>query len=958
MKFVRREVGRVLELAAARTQTGSLLVDVVGEVGSGRSALLAELRPRLQAEGWLCLTAEGYTGRGSSARTLPDLANQLGEGVAPRSRELLESTVKEALRRFRRADALFGDLSLTGTTPSLVPVMEERIGGRPLALLIDDGHLVEPLFWRFLWRLLSSAPAFPWIVVCGSDGSRDAPVGLPSRTRTERVVLQPLGVGELEALLASLDVPEAIAAAGAAALHDGWHRSPKAARYLAEDVRAGDVASPEDARSVVSRGMKGFHARRLARLSDGERSLLEIASVTVSGINFWRLDRLGITNKEEAARATDALEARGFFRRTYPGGRLRLVYQEPEERLLVYGSLEEEKRRLLHGRFARVVEEDDLDPEDRFAEVGRHLVLSGDELSGAAKLLEAGGHLLRRGRVDEARRHFEEVARRGRSQRALRMERVHALEGLADVELRRGSIERAAKGFEDALVEGEGILSAEDHVRMLGKLSSCRQNEGRLDDADRLLEEALRRCPETMPTLRASIFERQARASVRRGDLVAASTAIQRALTTAVRSRDDEVMAHIHRTTGSIRMERGEVHQAIADFEQAREIYERLEDASGFGHTCNSLGTAHSSMGKTEEAIAFYKASLRISEGLGDLSGVTMSLNNLATLQMSARKLDEAEASLKECLRIQKRLGRPEPVVIAQINLAGIALDRRQYARALEIADEAASGGEAASSPSSRIAVLVTRVTALTSLGRLAEALAVHVEGAELARVTGNALWTAWIDYTGARVQMTLGDLDAADEELTRALRLSQEHEFREQELACLDAKIELEMERGAHDISRQYLAARRRAGERTPLDGSNLDVLDVELQIRERGADRPHPELEARLLAIDPSDDPELAARRSALLAQVLPPERALPHAQEAYAAFAQMGLREQLARSALRLGQIEKALGRAEAPSHLDEAARTFLSIAAELSDDQREIYLRAYGRRKALLHARRLE
>lgn len=958
MTFVRREVGRVMELVQERHRQGALFVDVVGEVGSGRTGVLRELQPRLEETGWITLRAQGYPGRGSSARTLPDLVAQLTEGVAPRTRELLETTVREALRRSRRADALFTDLTLTGTTPSLVPVMEERIGGMPLAILIDDGHLAEPLFWRFLWRLLSSAPAFPWIVVGTSDGSRDAPLGLPKRARVQRVGLQPLSVDELAELLASLDVPEPLARAGATALHDDWHRSPKAAGYLAEDARAGDLTSPADAPALVSRGMKGFHMRRIARLSEAERGLLEIASVTVSGINFWRLDRLGVTDKVEASLATDALEAKGFLRRTYPGGRLRLIFQEPEERLLLYGSLDEEKRRLLHGRFARVVEEDDLDPEDRFAEVGRHLVLSGDELSGAAKLLDAGRQLLRRGRVDEARRHFEEVARRGRSQRALRMERVLALEGLADVEVRRGSVERAGKEYEGALTEGEGILSVEDHVRILGKLSGAKVSEGRLDDADRLLEEALRRCPETLPALRATIFERQARASVRRGDLVGASAAIQRALTTAIRTRDDDVMAHIHRTTGSIRQERGEIHQAISDFEAAREIYERLEDAHGFGSSCNSLGTAYSSLGKTEEAIAFYKASLRIHEGLGDLSGVTMSLNNLATLQMNARKLDEAEASLKECLRLQKRLGRPEPIVIAQVNLAAIALDRRQYARALEIGNETIAGAEATGSPSLRIAVLVTRISALTALGRLADALQLLAEGAELSRLTGNAQWSAWMELTGARTKLVLGDLDAAEEELTRALRLSQEHEFRDQEIGCLETRIEIEIERGAYDLARQHLAARRRSGERSALDRGQLDSLEVDIELRELGLSRPHPELEPRLLAIDPMDDPELAAKRSMLLAQALPPEQALAHAQDAYAAYAQMGLRELLARAALRLGQVERALGRAEAPSHLDEAARTFLSIAAELSEEQREIYLRAYGRRKALLHARRLE
>ena len=61
---------------------------------------------------------------------------------------------------------------------------------------------------------------------------------------------------------------------------------------------------------------------------------------------------------------------------------------------------------------------------------------------------------------------------------------------------------------------------------------------------------------------------------------------------------------------------------------------------------------------------------------------------------------------------------------------------------------------------------------------------------------------------------------------------------------------------------------------------------------------------------------------------------------------------------RIALARGEIEKRLGVGACDAHLAEAAQLVLSIAGDLDDAQREIYLAAFDRRRALVHARGLD
>ena len=88
------------------------------------------------------------------------------------------------------------------------------------------------------------------------------------------------------------------------------------------------------------------------------------------------------------------------------------------------------------------------------------------------------------------------------------------------------------------------------------------------------------------------------------------------------------------------------------------------------------------------------------------------------------------------------------------------------------------------------------------------------------------------------------------------------------------------------------------------------------------------------------------------------MPAARGLELAGQALEVYRGLDFAEEISEAAFVLGGIERALGLPEAQPHLEESGRRLLALAAELDDERRERYLASYGRRKRLLHSRRLE
>ena len=104
--------------------------------------------------------------------------------------------------------------------------------------------------------------------------------------------------------------------------------------------------------------------------------------------------------------------------------------------------------------------------------------------------MAAAQHLRKRGRVGEASEHLREVEQLGRRGRALRVERLHAIGGLADIQVRSGSLDEAGALYRLIMRDDGGLLSQAERAGVLRKLSGVCLDRGVLDEAERALDQA------------------------------------------------------------------------------------------------------------------------------------------------------------------------------------------------------------------------------------------------------------------------------------------------------------------------------------------------------------------------------------------------------------------------------------------------------------------------------------
>jgi class 3 adenylate cyclase len=427
---LRRLTARLAEAAAAR---GGVAL-VAGEPGIGKTRLVTELAGRAERDGALVLWGHCYEGDWTPP-------------YAPFA-EALDAYVTMASPDQLRADLSTAGGVLAQLVPALrtvlpdlpeavpLPPDEERFRlfeaatefllrcseRRPLLLCLDDLHWADKGSVGML-RHLARQVVRRRVLVAGTY--RDAEVGdghpladalgaFPRETTFEKIRLEGLGAEATAALLGAFGDQEVEDRVGAA-----WSKETagnpffiaELARYLTEEgllYRAADgrwttdrplaeLPLPDSVRDVV--------ARRMARLGDGARKLLSVASAFEGPFRFEVVASVADLSEDDALDAVDeALAARALD----PAGPTdTYLFHHALIRHTLYEQLSPSRTVRLHRRVAEALEAagaSQLDPADA-GEIAvqwhRSAGLPGAE-RGVEAALAAADHAQTRGGHDEA----------------------------------------------------------------------------------------------------------------------------------------------------------------------------------------------------------------------------------------------------------------------------------------------------------------------------------------------------------------------------------------------------------------------------------------------------------------------------------------------------------------------------------------------------------------------------
>jgi class 3 adenylate cyclase/tetratricopeptide (TPR) repeat protein len=692
---------RELELVQAAVNGARMrqlqVVELVGEPGIGKSRLVQELRTLALGFTQLNTAAEQYASStpfhawrnllrqlagitpdasreqaGSQlapfvAGVMPDLASWLPLLAIPFDAEVLPTPESDALDPAASRDKLL----------ETVETFLERILMMPTLIVIEDAHWLDDSSRSLLLQLTRQAAARPWFVCVTTRPAAEPSVHLDGPV--QRVELAPLGAEVSAELALALADEVALSSEILAALTERAGGNPLFVRELVSAARAGDALEtlPESVESLLT--------TRIDTLDPENRMLLRYAAVV--GPTF-ELEFLGSVLGDDVPDAGDPVRWEFLHEFVVDTGETSYAFRHDLIRATAYEGLSFGRRREIHGRVARALEER-----------GSDVTLLSLHFFEAAEYGEAWEYSVAAG--ERAQTTFANVIAAELYERAIaaaenlpeleRADVARVLESLGDVAELFGAYDRAV----DALARARALVGATSPIvdaRLLGKQGMVSERIGRYTEALANCAAGLERLDDApegpeRDSVRASLELNAGAIHYRQTNNEKAIRLLEAAAEHADRAGDRKKLAHAYYLLDAAHSDFGSP-DGIHYLELARPIYEEIGDYRGLGVVLSNLGIHAYYEGRWHEALAFYRESQATMERAGYV-GAVIQVNNEAEVLSDQGRVDEAVPLFETYLRTARASRGRFHEGAALSNLARAAARSGRFDEAHELFDEA-----------------------------------------------------------------------------------------------------------------------------------------------------------------------------------------------------------------------------------------------------------------------------
>jgi tetratricopeptide (TPR) repeat protein len=227
---------------------------------------------------------------------------------------------------------------------------------------------------------------------------------------------------------------------------------------------------------------------------------------------------------------------------------------------------------------------------------------------------------------------------------------------------------------------------------------------------------------------------------------------------------------------GRILRARGQLDEAMALHKEAERISRQLGNLDGLQASLTNQGAILIDRGQLDEAMALYEEAERICRQLDNLGGLQASLGNQALILRARGQLDEAMALHKEAERISRQLGNLDGLQASLDKQASILSDRDQLDQAMALYKEAERICRQLGNLDSLQTTLGNQALILKARGQLDEAMALKKEAEHICRQLGNPRGLAVSLADQAIIQAKRSQFGEAVALAEQALELVQSH--------------------------------------------------------------------------------------------------------------------------------------------------------------------------------------
>jgi class 3 adenylate cyclase/predicted ATPase/ribosomal protein L40E len=669
-----RFVGRTAEFetlcqALERARAGhGQVVALVGEPGVGKSRLFWEFTHSRRTVEWLILES-GSVSYGKATPYLPliDLLKAYFK-ITDRDdqREIREKVTGKLLTL---------DKSLESTLPAFLTLLDVAVEDQqwqnfdppqrrqrtldavkrlllresqvqPLLVVIEDLHWIDSETQALLDSLIESLPTARLLLLVNYRPEYQH--GWGSKTYYTQLRIDPLPPESAEELLKAVLGDEPDLQPLTKLLIGRTEGNPF---FLEESVRtlvetkalAGERGNYHLARPIESTQVpptvQAVLAARIDRLPPDEKRLLQSAAVIGKDVPLVFLHAIADQSEEGINRGLIRLQAAEFLYETSLFPEVEYTFKHSLTHEVAYGSLLQERRRMLHTRIVEAIERLYCDRSAEQVEVLAHHALRGELWEKAVTYLrEAGTKAAARSAFAEAVAYFQ-----------------HALEAISHMPESRKTLEEAIEiriGLGPALIAMKGFAAPE----VVQTYTQAREMCERLGDT-----------PQLFPVLWGL-----SRVHNYRGGLQVARELGEQLLILATRAQDPPLILEAHHTLWATLFSLGEFTVAQDHYQQGIAIYDPQQHARHAslygGHDPGVCGLRHASqmlwlLGYPDQALQKSTDALALAQKLSQPSSLSFALYFSAWVHQHRGERQAVQERIEATITLANEQGFPRWVV-------------------------------------------------------------------------------------------------------------------------------------------------------------------------------------------------------------------------------------------------------------------------------------------------------
>ena len=647
-----RLVGRSRELAELHAAYDALgpgggVVVVEGEAGIGKTRLVEDFLATLRTQGVRVLEGRAFQDESGLAygpvcdalrarlREGRDWLSGADDGALAEAARL----VPDLVSRGRPPEPLAtgpaaGTRFLSGVWDTLVFAAD---GPRPGVLFLDDAQWADDGTVALLAFGLRRPTDRPLLLVL----TRRTPHEDALRRAVTTAVLDGRGVLVRLDRLPETAVAELLRDTPAAQVDevDGdaarrlWERTEGVPLFVVEYLRARDLSGEWP----VPAGVRDLLSARLGPLTETARQTLSAAAVIGRSFDTAAVRAVSGRTEEETVTSLEELMGHGLLREGSPD----YDFGHGLVRALVYEKTTLARRRLLHGRAARLAG-------SPAAITARHLVLAGRESEAADAFRAAGIEAERVFANSDALSHLRAAMALGHPDVAGLQLRIGDLLTLAgDYAAAQGALEAAAAD------SGADLLAEVEH--RLGRLHHRR---GDYPLARSHLERALEATPRDRVADRARITADLSLAAQAAGEPEMARSLATAAQSLAEEGSDLRALCQSYNLLGMLATLEGDIAESVRLLGCSRDLADRLDAPDLQVAALNNLALAHRAADEITEALELTSAALKLCTSTSaDRHHEAALHNNLADLLHACGRAEESMSHLKRSVEIFAEVG-------------------------------------------------------------------------------------------------------------------------------------------------------------------------------------------------------------------------------------------------------------------------------------------------------------